>query len=114
MKRYKEFMKRVVDLGLHENCKILAGITPLKSVGMARYMAANVSGIIIPEEMIERLRGAGKGNVAAEGIKMACEQMQEVRQIEGVAGIHLMAIEWEHRVPEIVEMAGLLPRPKLS
>ncbi len=112
MKRFKEFMKQVVDLGLHEKCKILAGITPLKSVGMARYMATNVSGIIIPEEMIERLRGAGKGNVAAEGIKIACEQMQEVMEMEGVVGIHLMAIEWEHKVQEIVEMAGLLPRPK--
>jgi methylenetetrahydrofolate reductase (NADPH) len=112
MKRFKEFMKQVVDMGLHEKCKILAGVTPLKSVGMARYMAANVSGIIIPEEIIERLKGAGKGNVAAEGIKILCEQIQEVKEIEGIAGIHLMAIEWEHRVHEIVEMAGLLPRPK--
>jgi len=113
MKRFREFMRQVVDMGLQERCKILAGITPLKSVGMARYMAANVSGIIIPEEMIDRLRGAGKGNVASEGIKMACEQIQEVREIEGIAGIHLMAIEWEHRVHEIVEMAGLLPRARL-
>jgi len=112
MKRFKEFMKEVVDLGLHERCKILAGVTPLKSVGMARYMAANVSGIIIPEDMIERLKGAGKGNVAAEGIKIVCEQIQELRALEGIAGVHLMAIEWEHRVHEIVEMAGLLPRPK--
>ncbi|MFO8164148.1 MAG: methylenetetrahydrofolate reductase [Thermodesulfobacteriota bacterium] len=112
MKRFKEFMKQVVDMGLHEKCKILAGVTPLKSVGMARYMAANVSGIIIPEEMIERLKGAGKGNVAAEGIKILCEQMQELKETEGIAGIHLMAIEWEHRVAEIMEMAGFLPRPK--
>jgi methylenetetrahydrofolate reductase (NADPH) len=111
MNRFRAFMKQVVDMGLHEKCKILAGVTPLKSVGMARYMAANVSGIIIPEEMINRLRDAGKGNVAAEGIKILCEQMQELRDIEGVAGIHLMAIEWEHRVPEIMKMAGLLPRP---
>jgi methylenetetrahydrofolate reductase (NADPH) len=98
---------------LHEKCKILAGVTPLKSVGMARYMAANVSGIIIPDEMIKRLQGAAKGTVADEGIKMLCEQIQEIRGIEGIAGIHLMAIEWEHRVPEIVKTAGLLPRPKL-
>jgi len=99
-------------MGLHEKCKILAGVTPLKSVGMARYMAANVSGIIIPEEMIDRLKGAGKGNVATEGIKILCEQMQELKETEGIAGIHLMAIEWEHRVAEIMEMAGFLPRPK--
>jgi methylenetetrahydrofolate reductase (NADPH) len=113
MNRFKEFMKQVVDMGLHETCKILAGVTPLKSVGMARYMAANVSGIIIPEEMIDRLKGAGKGNVATEGIKILCEQMQELKEMEGIAGIHLMAIEWEHRVPEIMEMAGFLPRPKV-
>jgi methylenetetrahydrofolate reductase (NADPH) len=113
MNRFREFMKQVVDMGLHEKCKILAGVTPLKSVGMARYMAANVSGIIIPDDMIKRLQGAGKGNVAAEGIKMLCEQMQELKEIEGVAGIHLMAIEWEHRVPEIMKMAGFLPRPAI-
>jgi methylenetetrahydrofolate reductase (NADPH) len=113
MNRFKDFMKQVVDMGLHERCKILAGVTPLKSVGMASYMNANVSGIIIPEAIISRLRGAGKGNVAAEGIKILCEQIQELREMEGVAGIHLMAIEWEHKVPEIVEMAGLLPRPRV-
>jgi len=111
MNRFREFMKQVVDMGLHEKCKILAGVTPLKSVGMARYMAANVSGITIPDDMINRLRGAGKGNVAAEGIKILCEQMQELKEMEGVAGIHLMAIEWEHRVHEIMEAAGFLPRP---
>jgi methylenetetrahydrofolate reductase (NADPH) len=78
---------------------------------MARYMAANVSGIVIPEEIIDRLRGAGKGNAASEGIKILCDQIQELREIEGIAGVHLMAIEWEHKVPEIVKMAGLLPRP---
>ncbi len=113
MKRFREFMKQVVDMGLHEKCKILAGVTPLKSVGMARYMDTNVSGIIIPEEIIDRLRAAGKGNVAAEGIKIVCEQIQELRAMQGIAGIHLMAIEWEHKVPEIVKLAGLLPRPRL-
>jgi methylenetetrahydrofolate reductase (NADPH) len=113
MKRFKEFMKQVVDMGLHEKCKILAGVTPLKSVGMARYMALNVSGIVIPEEMINRLRGAGKGKAASEGIKILCEQMQELKEIEGIAGIHLMAIEWEDRVHEIMDTAGFLPRPKI-
>ena len=113
MDRFREFMKQVVDMGLHEKCKILAGITPLKSVGMARYMAANVSGIIIPEEMITRLKGAGKGNIATEGIKIACEQIQEMKEMEGIAGVHLMAIEWEHKVAEITKMAGVIPRPKV-
>lgn len=113
MKRFREFMKQVVDMGLHEKCKILAGITPLKSVGMARYMATNVSGIIIPEDMITRLRGAGKGNAASEGIKIACEQIQVMKEMEGIAGVHLMAIEWEHKVAEITKLAGVIPRPKV-
>lgn len=114
MKRFREFMKRVVDMGLHEKCYILAGITPLKSVGMARYMATQVPGMDVPDELIKRLRGAGKGKVAEEGIKIAVEQIQELKEMEGVAGVHLMAIEWEHRVPEIAERAGMLPRPKVE
>ena len=114
MDKFKRWMKGVVEAGLHEKVKIMAGITPLKSLGMARYMAKNVSGIEVPDELIQRMKGAPKGKKAAEGIKIAVEQMQEVREIEGVAGIHLMAIEWEERVPEIIKAAGLHPRPTPS
>ena len=106
-------MKKAVDMGLHEKCYILAGVTPMKSVGMARYMARQVPGMDVPEPLIARLRGAGKGKVADEGIKFAIEQIEEFKEMEGIAGVHLMAIEWEHRVPEIAEMAGVLPRPKV-
>lgn len=111
MKMFKEWMKVVRDMGLHEKCHILAGVTPLKSGGMTRYMANNVAGIIIPDGIIDRMTKAPKGKGAEEGIKICCEQIEELREIEGVHGIHLMAIEWEHRVPEIVERANLLPRP---
>jgi len=113
MQRFRGFMKRAVDMGLHERCYILAGITPMKSVGMAQYMAKAVPGMDVPESLIKKLRGAGKGKVAEEGIKFAVEQIQELKEMEGVAGVHLMAIEWEHRVPEIAERAGMLPRPKV-
>ena len=113
MDRFREFMKRAVDMGLHEKCYILAGVTPMKSVGMARYMAKQVPGMDVPASLIKRLQGAGKGKVAGEGIKFAVEQIEEFKQMEGVAGVHLMAIEWEHRVPEISELAGMLPRPKV-
>ena len=113
MKRFREFMKQVVDMGLHEKCAILAGVTPMKSVGMARYMAKQVPGMDVPEELIKRLQGAGKGKVAEEGIRFAIEQIEEFKEMEGVAGVHLMAIEWEHRVPEIAERAGVLPRPEI-
>lgn len=113
MERFREFMKMAVDMGLHEKCYILAGVTPMKSVGMARYMSKSVPGMDVPEELIERLRGAGKGKVAEEGIKIAVEQIEEFKEMEGVAGVHLMAIEWEHRVPEIAKMANVLPRPEV-
>ncbi len=97
------------ERGLHERVKILAGVTPLKSVGMAKYMRDNVAGLTVPDYYIERLEKAA--DPAEEGITICVEQIQRLRQIEGVAGIHLMAIEWEKMVPEILERAGLLPRP---
>ncbi len=111
MKMFKEFMKAVCDMGLDRKVHILAGVTPLKSAGMTKYMANNVPGIIIPDELIKRMSGVPKEKAAEEGIKICVEQIQELREIKGVHGIHLMAIEWESRVPEIVSQAKLLPRP---
>jgi methylenetetrahydrofolate reductase (NADPH) len=111
MDRFKEWMRMVRDRGLHEKLHILAGVTPLKSGGMARYMAKNVAGITIPDAIIERMVKAKEP--AQEGIKICVEQIAQLREIEGVHGIHLMAIEWEEKVSEIVEGAGLLPRPKV-
>jgi len=113
MDRFREFMKKAVDMGLTEKCSILAGVTPLKSVGMARYMANSVPGMDVPDELIERVKAAPKGKKADEGIKIAIAQIEEFKEMEGVAGVHLMAIEWEHRVPEIAKMAGVLPRPQV-
>ncbi|MFH1117088.1 MAG: methylenetetrahydrofolate reductase, partial [Pseudomonadota bacterium] len=81
--------------------------------GMARYMAAKVAGMDVPQEMIDRIAGVPKDKQADEGIKIAVETIQQVREIEGVAGIHLMAIEWEQKVPEILEAAGLSDRPQV-
>lgn len=112
--RFAEWMKRVRDKGLHEKIRILAGVAPIKSVGAARYMKTRVPGMDVPDEIIERLRGVPKEQVSKEGIKLCVDIINQVRQIEGVAGIHLMAIEWEEAVPGIVEAAGLLPRPRLT
>lgn len=84
---------------------------PLKSVRMAQYMATQVPGMDVPDVLIKRLKDAGKGNYAEEGIKITLEQIEAFKEMEGVAGVHLMAIEWEHRVPEIAERAKVLPRP---
>lgn len=113
MERFREFVKGAVDMGLTDKCYLLAGVTPMKSVGMARYMANKVPGMDVPDEVIKRLKGAPKGSKAAEGIKIACEQIEEFKEMEGVAGVHLMAIEWEHKVPEIAELAQVLPRPEV-
>jgi methylenetetrahydrofolate reductase (NADPH) len=111
MEKFREWVKQANDMGLTEKIYILAGVTPMKSVGMARYMQKKVPGMDVPESVIKRLQDAGKGKVAEEGIKMACEQIEEFKEMKGIAGVHLMAIEWEHRVPEIAELAKVLPRP---
>ncbi|MCP3873620.1 MAG: methylenetetrahydrofolate reductase [Desulfobacteraceae bacterium] len=111
MEKFRDFMKQAVDMGLHEKCYILAGVTPMKSAGMANFMSKFVPGMDIPESLIKRLRGVPKKDQPEEGIKFALEQIEEFKEMEGVAGVHLMAIEWEHRVPEIAERAKVLPRP---
>jgi methylenetetrahydrofolate reductase (NADPH) len=112
-----------VDLGVHEQVRLLAGVGPLKTPGAARYMRDQVPGMDVPEEVVTRMEAAGKGiedkkaKAAAfrqEGIKICIELIQQMREIEGVAGVHIMAIEWEEAVRSIVEGAGLWPRPVMA
>jgi methylenetetrahydrofolate reductase (NADPH) len=114
MERFREFIRVANEEGLTEKVYILAGVTPMKSVGMARYMKSKVPGMDVPDEIIDRLKGVEKNKVADEGIKIACEQVEEFKEMKGVHGVHMMAIEWEHKVPEIAEMAKVLPRPVFS
>jgi len=114
MDRFREFIRVANEEGLTEKVYILAGVTPMKSVGMARYMKSKVPGMDVPDEIIDRLKGVEKNKVADEGIKIACEQVEEFKEMKGVHGVHMMAIEWEHKVPEIAEMAKVLPRPVFS
>jgi methylenetetrahydrofolate reductase (NADPH) len=113
VKMFAEWMKAVRDLGVHTKCRILAGVTPLKSAGMARYMAEQVPGVLIPPEIVKRMSQAPKGKGSEVGLAICAEIIEQLRAIEGVAGIHIMAIEWEQKVREIVERARLLPRPAL-
>lgn len=109
---FRDYMKRVVDMGLHEQAYILAGVGPIRSDRVARYMADNVPGVIIPEEIIRRLAGKeGKDAKAQEGVEIAVEIVDAVREIQGVSGIHLMAYPWESAVGEIVHRTNLYPRP---
>jgi methylenetetrahydrofolate reductase (NADPH) len=111
--RFKKWMEQVRDRGLHEKVHILGGVTPMKSVGMANYMKKMVPGMDVPDALIERIKGVEKEKRVEEGIKIAIETIQQLKEIEGVHGVHIMAIEWEEMVPRIAEEAGLLPRPQV-
>jgi methylenetetrahydrofolate reductase (NADPH) len=110
--KFEKWMAGVRDRGLHEKVHILAGITPMKSVGMARYMKNKVPGMDVPDEVVKRMGGVPKDKQAEEGLKICLETIERLKNVEGVRGFHIMAIEWEQKVPEIVERAGLLPRPE--
>jgi len=111
--KFEEWMKGVRDRGLHEKTAIMAGLTPMKSAGMARYMKNRVPGMDVPDEVVKRLADTPKEKQAEEGIKMCIESIQRLKEVEGVRGFHIMAIEWEEKVPGIVEAAGLYPRPEV-
>ena len=112
--KFIRWMEMVRDRGLHEKCAILAGVTPMKSAGMANYMKKNVPGMDVPDHLIERMKGTPKEKQAEEGIKICVETIERLREVPGVRGIHIMAIEWEEKVAEIVKAAGLHPRPKVD
>ncbi|MBF0413946.1 MAG: methylenetetrahydrofolate reductase [Desulfamplus sp.] len=113
MPKIREWIRQANEMGLTDKVYILPGVTPMKSIGMAKYMQSKVPGMDVPDEIIKRLQGVEKKKVADEGIKIACEQIAEFKEMKGVAGVHLMPIEWEHMVPEIAERAGVLPRPEV-
>jgi methylenetetrahydrofolate reductase (NADPH) len=87
---------------------ILIGITPLKSYKVAAYMNNEVPGVFIPDHLMKRMENAGDG-AQEEGVQIALELIEAVREKQGVNGIHLMAVGWEEIVPRIVTEAGLLP-----
>ncbi len=114
LEKFQEWIKQSNEMGLTEKVYVLAGVTPMKSVGMAKYMKNNVPGMDVPDEIINRLKGVDKKKQGDEGIKIACEQIEKFKEMKGVSGVHLMAIEWEHKVPEITERAKVLPRPQVD
>jgi len=114
LERFREWMRLAREEGLTGKTHILAGITPLKSEGMAKYMAKRVAGMDVPESVIKRIGGVPKAKAAEEGIEICLETIAALREIKGVHGIHIMAIEWEEIVGRIVEAAGLSPRPKAA
>ena len=112
--KFEDFMAKARDRGLTDEVFILAGVTPIKSAGMAKYMKNRVPGMDVPEDVVRRIAGVPKEKQAQEGINICIETMQRLKEVPGVAGFHVMAIEWEEKVPELVEGAGLHPRPRLE
>jgi methylenetetrahydrofolate reductase (NADPH) len=133
--KFAEFMRRVVDLGLHEQTYILAGVAPIKSLGGAKYMATKVPGMEVDTQYIERMRNATRDlpslneiramddpdeakaarrqrsqAAQAEGIQICVDIINACKEIEGVAGVHIMAIEWEEAVDEIVKKTQIGPK----
>jgi methylenetetrahydrofolate reductase (NADPH) len=112
--RFETWLTMAMDRGLTEKTFILGGVTPLKSPGMAKYMKNRVSGMDIPDDIIKRMEGVPKDRQREEGIRICVETILRLKEMPGVKGVHVMAIEWEDAVGEIVEKAGLLPRPVFS
>jgi len=109
--RFREYMKRVVDMGLHEKTAILAGVGPIRSARGAEFMKNEVAGMDVPDEIVKRMKGLDKEKAAEEGLNICIEIAEEVRTIEGVRGLHVMAISWASILPELATRLGLYPRP---
>lgn len=110
LERFERFMEMVRARGLDQRAYILAGVTPLKSWRAAKYLQTGVSGMSVPDTLVERLKRAEEPK--REGVAICIEQVRHIKdKIGGVHGVHIMAISWEEVVPGIVERAGLLPRP---
>jgi len=107
--RFERWMEKVRELGVHKQVPILAGVIPIKSLGAARYIKNNVSGMIVPDELLKRVEDAP--DKKEEGVRICVETIERLKKVEGLAGVHIMAVAWEEIVPEVVTRAGLLPRP---
>ncbi|OQX25575.1 MAG: 5,10-methylenetetrahydrofolate reductase [Desulfobacteraceae bacterium IS3] len=114
LNKFEEWMRLARERGLTEKVFILAGLTPMKSAGMAKYMKNRVPGMDVPDEVVKRLAGVSKEKQPEEGINICVESIQRLKECRGISGFHIMAIEWEEKVPEIAERAGLYPRPVLN
>ncbi len=112
---FARFMAEVVDRGLAQRCAVLAGVGPIRSLRALDFIRNSVPGIHVPDAFIRRLRGVPAERVAAEGVTICVETIQALREIPGVAGVHVMAFGYERGVPEILERGGIrrdpLPTP---
>jgi methylenetetrahydrofolate reductase (NADPH) len=111
---FERFMAEVRDLGITEKCGVIAGVGPVRSLRALEYISTKVPGIHVPDAMVRRLRGVPANRVADEGMQICVEIIQRLTEISGVAGAHVMAFGYEQGIPEILERAGVGPRPDRS
>jgi 5,10-methylenetetrahydrofolate reductase len=105
----RRFMDRAREQGLHEKCFILVGVGPLASAKTARWMRSSVPGVHIPDAVVERIERAGPPKEQkAEGKRLCVELIQEIREIPGVHGVHVMAYRQEEFVSDIIQASGVL------
>ena len=112
VKKFRDWMKIVRDSGLDGKVHILAGVIPIKSAGMARYMRDYVSGVSVPDEIVTRMKDAK--DPKEEGTQICVEIIEQLKEIEGVHGVHIMAVAWENIIPVVVKRAKLWTRPKVE
>ncbi len=110
VEKFQRWMKMVVDKGLDKEVHILAGVIPIKAAGMAKYMQTSVPGVSVPQALVNRMEAAGKEKAKEEGVTVALEIIEQLKNTPGVHGVHIMAVGWEEIVPELVAKAGLMPR----
>jgi methylenetetrahydrofolate reductase (NADPH) len=110
VKIFEQWMQQVRDLGLDKRCFILAGVGPIKSLRALEHMRGEVPGMYVPDAVVRRLRGVPDDRVAAEGLQVCSESIAQLKAIPGVAGVHVMAFNWEDSIPEILERAGVARR----
>ncbi len=108
---FARFMAEVVDRGLAQRCAVLAGVGPIRSLRALEFIRTSVPGIHVPDDFVRRLRGVPADRVAEEGVTICVETIQQLRQIPGVAGVHVMAFGFERGVPEILERGGVRRDP---
>jgi methylenetetrahydrofolate reductase (NADPH) len=106
---FARWMAQVRDLGLHERCHILAGVGPIASLRALEHLEQRVPGVQVPAEVSRRLRAVPEERTAEEGMAICAETISALRQIHGVAGVHVMAVGNEHRIPAILQLAGVNP-----
>lgn len=107
---FGQWMREVTDLGLDSRCGVIAGVGPIRTVRAMEFMQTKVPGIHIPEEVVRRIRGVTSDRVAAEGMQLCVDTIQQLRETAGVAGVHVMAFGQEHLIPELLERAGISAR----